>query len=102
MVPAGIPIRGKTGASIARRRPAVRGFPLANAGPAVAGLLLFYGVKRLRPLVGGLAIGSAALLAQMAISGDVAFVFGSLGLRAFAVLNALVCFWIAKVTLDEK
>lgn len=79
-----------------------RFLPLANAGPAVAGLLLFYGVKRLRPLVGGLAIGSAALLAQMAISGDVAFVFGSLGLRAFAVLNALVCFWIAKVTLDEK
>lgn len=75
---------------------------LANAGPAFAALLVLYGVRRLRPLAGGLAVGSAALLAQMAISGDVAFVLGSLGLRAFAVANALFCVWIAKVALDEK
>ena len=76
--------------------------PLANAGPALGALLLLYGVKRARPLVGGLAFGSAALLAQMALSGDVAFFLGGLGLRVFAVVNALVCFWIARTALDEK
>jgi serine protease len=75
---------------------------LANAGPAIGATLLLYGVKRLRPLVGGLAIGSAALLTQMAISGDVSFALGSIGLRVFAVVNAAVCFWIAKAALDEK
>lgn len=75
---------------------------LANAGPALAALLVLYGVRRLRPLAGGLAVGSAALLTQMAISGDVAFVLGGVGLRVFAVANALVCGWIAKVALDEK
>jgi len=79
-----------------------RFLPLANAAPALLGALLFFGVKRLRPSVGGFALGSAALLSQMAFSGDVQFAFGSVALRVFAVVNALACLWIARVALDKK
>jgi hypothetical protein len=75
---------------------------LANAGPAVALTALFLGVKRLRPMIGGFAVGSAALLAQMAISGDVLFAFGSTAMRIFAAANAAVCFFIARAALDKK
>lgn len=79
-----------------------RFLPLANAAPALLGVLLLFGVKRLRPSVGGFALGSAALLTQMAYSADLEFAFGSLALRVFAVANALACLWIARVALDEK
>ena len=79
-----------------------RFLPLANVAPALLGALLFFGVKRLRPSVGGFALGSAALLSQMAFSGDVQFAFGSVALRVFAVVNALACLWIARVALDKK
>ncbi len=52
--------------------------------------------------IGGLALGSAALLAQMAWSGDAAFVFGPLMARLWAVGNALVCLWIARMALDTR
>ncbi len=80
-----------------------RFLPLANALPALAGLLLFYGSKRLRAGAGGFALGSAALLAQMAISADTTFFFGgSIGLRVFAAANALVCVWVGRMALDKK
>ena len=75
---------------------------LANAGPAVALAALFLGVKRLRPIVGGFAVGSAALLTQMVLSGDVLFVFGTTTMRIFAAANAAVCFFIARAALDKK
>jgi serine protease len=76
--------------------------PLANALPAMVGVAFLFGSRRLRPGVGGLALGSAALLVQLAVSADVAFGAGSLGLRVWAVLNALVCMWIARLCLDTK
>jgi serine protease len=79
-----------------------RYLPLASALPALAGLLLFYGTKRMRAGLGGFALGSAALLTQIAITADTTFFLGSFGLRAFAVANALVCAWIARTALDEK
>jgi serine protease len=75
---------------------------LASAGPAVVATLLFFSSKRLRPLAGGIAIGSAALLAQMAFSGETAFLFGMTAMRVFAVANAAVCLWIARLALDKK
>lgn len=75
---------------------------LANAGPAIAATALLFGVKRLRPLVGGFAVGSAALLTQMAISGDVLFAFGSVPMRIFTAVNAAICFFIARAALDKK
>ena len=76
--------------------------PLASALPALAGLLLFYGTKRMRAGLGGFALGSAALLTQIAITADTTFFLGSLGLRVFAIVNALVCVWVGRMALDEK
>jgi hypothetical protein len=38
----------------------------------------------------------------MAWSGDVAFVGGALLARGWAIGNALVCLWIARVALEGK
>jgi serine protease len=75
---------------------------LASALPALALTTLGFASRRARPLIGGLALGSAALLAQMAWSGDAAFVFGPFMARLWAVGNALVCLWIARLALDSK
>jgi serine protease len=79
-----------------------RFMPLASALPAVVSALLFFGSKRLRPFVGGIALGSAALLAQMAWSGETAFFAGTTMMRVFAVANALACLWIGRMALDKK
>ena len=76
--------------------------PLANALPVLAAFGLFFGVKKLRPMIGGLALGTAAFLAQMALSGDVFFAFGNVPMRIFAVANAALCVWLARVSLDAK
>ncbi len=76
--------------------------PLASALPVLALTMIFFGVKRLRPAVGGFALGMAALLAQLALSADVAFVGGSVLLRVYAVVSAAVCLWIARIGLDAK
>jgi serine protease len=75
---------------------------LASALPALGLTALGFASRSARPLIGGLALGSAALLAQLAWSGDAAFVFGPLMARAWAVGNALVCFWVARLALDAK
>ena len=79
-----------------------RWLPLANALPAMIGVSFLFGSKRLKPGVGGLALGTAALLAQLAFSADVAFALGPVLLRAWTVANALVCLWIARMCLDAK
>mgnify|MGYP000999496362 CR=1 FL=1 len=76
--------------------------PLANALPVLGLAALFFGAKRTRPLLGGFAVGMAALLAQIAFSADVGFAFGSVAMRGWAVANALVCLWIARLSLDKK
>lgn len=75
---------------------------LASALPAVALTALGFASRRARPLIGGVALGSAALLAQMAWSGDAAFVFGPFMARLWTVGSALVCLWIARLALDSK
>jgi serine protease len=75
---------------------------LASALPALGLTALGFASPRARPLIGGLALGTAALLAQMAWSGDAAFVFGPFMARIWAVGNALVCMWIARLALDAK
>lgn len=74
---------------------------LASAAPVVALSALGFSHRLLRPLIGGFALGVAALLAQTAWSGDVAFVGGVLLARAWALVNALVCLWIARVGLER-
>ncbi len=75
--------------------------PLASAIPTFALAALGFGT-RARSLIGGFALGSAALLVQLAISADVATVYGSFGLRLFAIVNALACIWVARHGLDAK
>jgi serine protease len=75
---------------------------LASALPAVGSALVMFSSKRMRPFVGGIALGSAALLAQMAWSGETAFAFGMTAMRVWTVLNAAVCLWIARLALDKK
>jgi serine protease len=76
--------------------------PLANALPAMAGVSFLFGSRRLRPGVGGFALGSAALLVQLAFSADVTFGMGPFALRLWTIANALVCLWIARICLDAK
>lgn len=76
--------------------------PLASALPVFAATALFFGAKRLRPLIGGLALGTAALLVQMGISGEVWYAMGGFMMRIWAVVNVLACLWIARMTLDKK
>ena len=75
---------------------------LASALPSIALTALGFASRRMRPLIGGIALGTAALLCQMAYSADVAFVAGAALARLWAVGNALVCLWIARVALDAK
>jgi len=83
--------------------PAVhRWLPLAGALPAFALLALFFGVRRLRPIVGGFALGAAALAAQLAWSGDAAFALGLWPMRAYLIASVALCAWIARVALDAK
>jgi serine protease len=74
----------------------------ASALPAIGLAAIGFASKRLRPIVGGVAVGSAALCAQMAWSGDAAFVGGSLLARVWAVGNALVCLWLARMALEKS
>lgn len=75
---------------------------LASALPAFAATALFFGSKRLRPMVGGLALGTAALLTQMGISGEVWYAFGGVAMRLWCVVNIALCLWVARMTLDKK
>ena len=75
---------------------------LASAAPALLGYAVFFGVRSLRPVLGGFAVGAAALLAQTALMADVAFPMGTFLLRVFAVANIAVLLWLARLGLDRK
>jgi serine protease len=79
-----------------------RWLPLASALPAVVATALLFGVKSLRTTLGGFALGSAALLTQIAIAGDVATPFGSLMTRLWLGANVVLCLWLARFVLDQK
>ena len=75
---------------------------VASALPAFVLALLGFASSRVRPLIGGVALGSAALLAQMALTGDVAFVGGAFLMRIWVVGSALVCLWLARTSLGPR
>jgi len=75
---------------------------LASALPSLALSAVGFASRRMRPLIGGVALGTAAMLAQVAWSADVAFVGGAVLVRGWSLGNALVCLWIARVALDAK
>ncbi len=78
----------------------------ASALPTFVGLALLFSVKKARGVLGGFALGAAALLVQIAWSADASFGFSfmvgsSLILRLFCLVNVAVCLWIARISLDE-
>ncbi|MGH7268856.1 MAG: S8 family serine peptidase [Polyangiaceae bacterium] len=73
---------------------------LASALPAASLIAVGFSSRRVRPFIGGVALGTAALLCQMAWSGDSAFVAGMTLGRLWAAANVCVCLWIARVALD--
>lgn len=72
------------------------------AVPAIGLTLLGFGSKQARPLIGGIAAGTAAFAVQMALQADASFVLGSFALRIVMALSAVACFFIARLTLDKK
>lgn len=76
--------------------------PLASALPVFALTALFFGSKKLRPVVGGIALGTAALLVQLGIAGETAYALGPFMLRVWCGLNVLACLWLARLSLDAK
>jgi serine protease len=74
---------------------------LASSLPALALAALGFASPRARPFIGGVALGTCALLVQMGYAGDVAFVGGPFLLRGWAFAHATVCLWLARVGLDR-
>lgn len=75
---------------------------LASAVPTFLLTAFFFQNKRLRPFVGGFAVGAAALAVQIALSGETFFALGPFARTLFCGLNAAVCAWIARTALDTK
>lgn len=74
--------------------------PLANALLPFGLIVLGYHNRLLRVFTGGFAIGMAALLCQMFYSNDITFALGgSVGLRVWCAINAVLCLWCAKKVL---
>ncbi len=71
---------------------------LASALPVLALAAVGFG-SRLRPFIGGVALGTTALLVQMAWSSDTAFVAGPWLAALWTAANAFVSLWIARVAL---
>lgn len=80
-----------------------RWLPLANFGVPLVLSAIGFGIKRARPLIAGCAIGTAAYLASLPILGISASTLqGQLLLSVFAIINVLVCVWLAALNLDER
>lgn len=76
--------------------------PLASALPIFALTALFFGSKTLRPVLGGLALGTAALLVQLGVSGETYYALGGFALRLWCFANVAACLWVARLSLDAK
>jgi hypothetical protein len=74
----------------------------ASVLPAFLLTAVGFSSRRIRPIIGGIALGTAALLAQMAWAGDAAFAGGAFLLRVWAVGNALLCLWLARTALEAS
>lgn len=73
-----------------------------SAAPTVALTALLFGSKKLRPFVGGFALGAAALAAQTAFSGEAFFALGGFLRVVWCSASALVCIWLGRMALDAK
>ncbi|MCC6556523.1 MAG: peptidase S8 [Polyangiaceae bacterium] len=79
-----------------------RWLPLANALIPFGLTALCLGVKRLRPVVAGFAVGTAAYLTSVVALGEAASPFGWTALVVWCAVNAAACIWIARTNLTES
>lgn len=79
-----------------------RYLPLVNALPAVILTGLLFRFERVRPLIGGVALGTVALLLQLLWSADVITVFGATLGRVWMVANVVLCLWISRISLEQQ
>ncbi|MGK4008785.1 S8 family peptidase [Sorangium sp. So ce1036] len=79
-----------------------RWLPLANALLPLGLTSLFFGVKRLRPVIAGVAVGTAAYLTSVVVLGEAAGPFGRLALVVWCAVNAAACLWIARTNLSAS
>jgi serine protease len=78
-----------------------RFLPLANAAIPFALTAIAFGAKQARPVIAGVAAGTAAYLASVVILADAAGPFGRVPMILWCAANALVCLWIARTNLAE-
>ncbi|WP_437689069.1 S8 family peptidase [Sorangium sp. So ce176] len=79
-----------------------RWLPLANALIPLGLTSLFFGVKKLRPAIAGLAVGTAAYLTSVVTLGEAAGPLGRLALVVWCAVNAAACLWIARTNLSTR
>lgn len=78
-----------------------RWLPFANALIPFGLMALSFGSKRLRPWIAGLAAGTGAYLASVAVLSEAAGPLGHSALVVWCGLNAAACIWIARTNLAE-
>lgn len=76
--------------------------PLASALPVFALTALFFGSKKLRPIIGGFALGTAALCAQMGAMQETWYALGGVMMHVWCIVNGALCIWLARLALDAK
>lgn len=74
----------------------------ASALPVFVLTSLFFTNRYVRGFVGGVALGTAALLTQLGVSGEAFYALGPVMLRVWCAANALACLWVARMALDTK
>jgi serine protease len=79
-----------------------RWLPLANAIIPFALTALFYGLRAARPVVAGLAVGTAAYLVSIVGLGEAWGPFGKMALMVWCAANAILCAWIARTNLTAE
>jgi serine protease len=75
--------------------------PLANALVPFSLMILTFQSKRLRPLVAGVGVGTAAYLTSVAVLGQTFSPFGTTALVAWCAVNAVGSLFIARTCLAE-
>ena len=76
--------------------------PLAHVGVPLALTFLLLSVKSLRPLLAGVAVGTAAYLASVVVLGQLATPFGWWLTTAWCAVNALGCMYLASLLLTKQ
>lgn len=80
-----------------------RWLPFAHAGIPFLLTALLFGIKPLRSVVGGFALGMAALLVQLSISSEAGNpLFPAAVVQLWLGFNVLACLWVARIGLDKS